>query len=137
MNIRFWMALAVAQGAFSLSAAIVPGELAPDLVVQDTSGTAARLSTYRQKKHVALLAVPPGRAVEADWPDTNRRLAALDTVVLFLATDTETSRKFLEDVSTATILIDRDGAVRRLLSGRILTGADLERFVDLWQSGKT
>lgn len=137
MNIRFWMALSVAYGAFSLDAAIVPGEPAPDLVVRDVSGSVVRLSAYRQKKYVALLAVPPGRAAGVDWPDTIRRLAALDTTVLFLVTDAEKSREFLENVSTATVLLDRTGVVRRVLAGRVLTGADLEHFVEQWQSGKT
>jgi hypothetical protein len=137
MNVRFWMALAVTYGAFSLDAAIVPGEPAPDLVVRDVSGNSVRLSAYRQKKHVALLTVPPGRAAGVDWPDTNRRLAALDTAVLFLVTDTEESREFLDNVSIATLLLDRAGVVRRVLTGRVLTGVDLAHFVELWQSGKT
>jgi cytochrome c553 len=123
MNIRFLMGVAAVCCAFALEAPMVPGEPAPDVVVRDASGTAVRLSTYRQKKHVALLAVPPGRAA-ADWADTERRLAALDTVALF------------ESGPAATVLIDPAGVVRRILTGRVLSGAELGHFVELWQSGK-
>jgi len=125
MNIRFSCATAAVCLAFSLHAAMVPGEPAPDLVVRDASGTAVRLSDYRQKKHIALLTAQPDRIAGANWQDTIHRLAALDTVVLF------------HNGPAATMLIDRAGIVRRMLAGRVLSGADLEEFVWVWQSGKT
>ena len=137
MKVRCWMALAAASCALSPGAAIAPGDPAPDLVVRDASGAAVRLSAYREKKHVALLAIPSGHAAAADWQDTGKRLAALDTVLLFLTNDSEASRKFLGDSASATLLIDRAGIVRRRLDGRVLSGAELEQFVDLWVSGKT
>ncbi|SPE40531.1 exported hypothetical protein [Candidatus Sulfopaludibacter sp. SbA3] len=124
MNIRFWLAAAAACCAFSLDAALVPGEPAPDLVVRDVAGTTVRLSAYRQKKHIALLVAPPDRLPTADWAGTERRLAALDTVVLF------------NDGPAATLLIDQTGVVRRVLTGSVLTGTGLTDFVELWQSGK-
>ena len=124
MSLRFSAAVAVTCCAIPLHAAMVPGEPAPDRLARDASGTAVKLSAYRQKKHIALLSVTPDRAAAADWTDTNRRLAALETVLLF------------DDGPAATVLIDDKGIVRRILTGRVLTGPELENFVELWQSGK-
>ena len=136
MNIRFWMALAAAHGSFSLGAAVLPGDPAPDLAARDSSGTTVTLSAYRQNKCVALLAIEPNHAADADWPGTNRRLAALGTIALFVSTDTPAGKRLFENASAGTLLIDRSGVVRRLVKGRVLTGTDLVDFVELWQSGK-
>jgi hypothetical protein len=124
MGVRYCVAAALVCCAFSLNAAMVPGEPPPDLVVRDASGSTVRLSAYRQKKHIALLAVSAERIAATNWTDTNRRLAPLDTVLLF------------NEGPAATVLIDQKGIVRRVLGGRVLTGAELESFVELWQSGK-
>ena len=124
MRVRFSFALVIAVCVLPLKAATVPGEPAPDRLVRDTSGTTVKLSAYRQKKHIALLALSPDRVAAADWADTVRRFATLDTVVLF------------DDGPASTVLIDDKGVVRRVESGRVLTGAELAAFVELWQSGK-
>ena len=96
-----------------------------------------RLSVYRQRKHVIVLAQAPGSALTgAVLDDTCRRLDALNSVVLFLTSDPEASRELVENVPAATLLIDPGGVVRRVLPGRALTGSDLAEFVRLWQSGK-
>ena len=121
MNVRFFAAAGLCM--VCLAADLSPGDPAPDLVVRDSSGASVKLSAYRQKKLVALLSMPAAPAA-ADWADPTRRLAAMNTVALF------------EVGPAATALIDRTGVVRRVLAGRALAGAELERFVDLWQSGK-
>jgi hypothetical protein len=117
--------------------AVKPGEPAPDITARDGRGAEVRLSTYRQKSHIALLAQAAGAApAQAVWDDTCRRLAALDTVVLWLPGDGEPSRKLRDGAPAATFLIDRNGVVRRVLPGRLLTGPDLAGFVELWLTGK-
>src|SRR5579863_9568898 len=120
MNVRFGVGLTVGCCAFALWAATVPGEPAPDIAVRDADGASVKLSAYRQKKHVALLT----GSSPADWADTRRRLAALDTVLLF------------EDGAAGTMLIDKSGIVRRVVNGRVLSGSELAQFVEVWQSGK-
>lgn len=133
----WWIWFAAAACALPLAWALQPGAAAPDLALRDRSGNEVRLSAYRQKKHLALLVPAPGIALAtAILDDSSRRLAALDTVVLLLAGDTEASRKLLENAPSATVLIDSEGVVRRVLLGRVLTGSDLAEFVGRWQSGK-
>jgi hypothetical protein len=138
MKLRnWWIGLTVASCALPQAWAIKTGDAAPDLAVRDRWGAEVRLSAYRQKSHVALLAHAPGAALAAAvLDDTCRRLAALDSVVLFLPGDAEASRILPESASFATLLIDSEGVVRRVLPGRILTGPDLADFVKLWLSGK-
>ncbi len=134
----WWIWFAAANCALPLAWAVKPGEAAPDLAVRDRHGVEVRLSAYRQRKHVVLLAQAPGAALStAILDDTCRQLAALDSAVLFLPRDTEANRKFIESAASATVLIDSGGMVRRVLPGRVLTGSDLAGFVRLWQSGKT
>lgn len=133
-----WIWFVAVNCALSLAWAVKPGEPAPDLVARDRGGAQVRISSYRQKKHVVLLAhasdAAPAMAVS---DETCRHLAALDSVVLFLPGDSEAARKFLDNAPSATVLIDSGGVVRRVLPGRVLTGSDLAGFVGLWQSGKT
>jgi hypothetical protein len=117
-------AAAFAGFCFSLGAAVLPGDAVPDLKVKDASGVPVRLSAYRGMKYVVLVAIPPGRSTPAVETDTIRRLAAMDTVLLF------------SEGPAATLLVDRDGVARRVAEGRVLAGRELERFVYLWRSGK-
>lgn len=138
MDIRkWWVAFVVSNCALPLAWAVKPGEVAPDLTLRDCSGAEVRLSAYRHKRHAAILAQPPGAAMAAAvLDDTCRGLDALGFAVLFLASDAEENRKFLENTPTASLLVDPDGVVRRVLPGRVLAGADLSAFVRQWQSGK-
>jgi cytochrome c553 len=127
MHIRkWWLAFAAASCALPADWAVKPGEAAPDLAVRDCSGAETRLSAFRQKKPVALLAQAPPVSVLGD---TCRQLDALGFAVL-LSSDAAAAR-------AATLLIDAGGTVRRVLPGKVLTGAELAAFVRLWQSGKT
>jgi hypothetical protein len=133
----WWIWFAAATCALPLAWAMKPGEAAPNLTLRDRNGVEVRLSAYRQKKHVVVLAQTARAALTgAVLDDTCRRLAALDAVVLFLTGDTEENREFLENAPSATVLVDSGGVVRRVRSGRTLTGPDLAEFVRLWQSGK-
>ena len=123
MLVRFLLLVAAACCPLFPQSALVPGEPAPDRALRDVSGNPVRLSDWAGKKHVALLAQPSKTA--AGWTDTVRRLAALDTVLLF------------DSGPAATVLVDRAGIVRRVMAGRTLSGADLEEFVATWQAGKT
>jgi len=123
MRFRF-CAAAVFALALPLGAALIPGEPAPDLVVRDSAGTAVKLSAWQDKKQIALLS-PAASQTAADWAATSRLLAPLDTIVLFA------------DGPAATVLIDRTGIVRRVIEGRALMGAELAKFVELWQDGKS
>jgi cytochrome c553 len=138
MKVRsLWIAFAVAHCALPLSWAVKPGETPPDLALRDRSGSEVRLSAYLHKKHVAVLARAPERPLPAAvLDDTCRRLDALNTVVLFLASDATENRRFLDNAPSATLFIDTDGVVRRVLPGQVLTGPELAAFVKLWQSGK-
>ena len=133
-----WIGFTAVICALPLAWAEKPGEAVADLVLRDPSGAQVKLSTYRQQKNVALLALAPGATLApAVVEDACRRLASLDTVVLFLASDGKANRQLLENASSATLLIDSDGVLRRMLPGRVLTGADLAGFVKLWLTGRT
>jgi len=138
MKIRnLWIAFGVAHFALPLAWAVKPGEEAPDLAMRDCSGSEVRLSAYLHKKYVAVLARAPETTLPAALlDDTSRRIEALNTVLLFLASDAPESRRFLENTPSATLFIDTGGVVRRVLSGQVLTGPELAAFVKLWQSGK-
>jgi len=139
MKSRSWPTVfAVVSCALPLGWAVKPGDVAPDLALRDRSGTEVRLSAFRQKKLVAVLAQTPGTPLSASvLNDTCLRLDSLGSVVLFLASDTDANRKFLENAPVATLLIDPGGVVRRVLVGRVLTGPDLFEFVKFWQLGRT
>jgi hypothetical protein len=138
MKIRqLWIGFFLTDCTLLLAWAARPGEPAPDLALRDCRGVEVRLSAYRQKKQVAVLVQAPGASqVPEVLDETCRRLEALDTVVLFMASDADANREFLENVSAATVLIDSGGVVRRVLPGRTLTGPDLANFVKLWLNGK-
>ena len=138
MNIRKWWAgFFMANCSLLPAFAARPGDPAPDLVLRDRFGVEVRLSAYLHKKHVVVLAHAPGaEQAPAVLDDTGRRLNALDTALLFLADDADVNRKLLDNVSSATVLIDSSGVVRRVLPGRTLTGPDLGHFVKLWLTGK-
>jgi hypothetical protein len=134
----WWIGFAAANCALPLAWAVKPGEPAPDLALRDCRGAEVRLSDYRRKKHAVVLAQAPGVAPATGVDDDAcRRLAALDSVALFLPGDAEAKRDFLGSARSATLLIDSEGVVRRALPGRVLTGPDLAGFVELWLSGKT
>jgi cytochrome c553 len=139
MNVRIAvLGLAVANVVLPLAWAAKLGETAPDLTLKNSSGAQVELSAYRLKRHAVLLAQPSGvRLNAAKIDETCRRLAALDTVVLFLVSDTEAGRRFLDRATSATVLIDDRGTVRQILPGRVLMGPELVSFVETWQSGKT
>jgi len=134
MYIRiFWAALALAQCAPPLAWAVKLGDTVPDVALRDCSGAGVRLSAYHPKKLAVILAQPPGaKLAPALLADACRDLAPLNTLVFVLAGDTLPGTD-----PPATMLVDPDGVVRRLLSGQALTGPDLVRFVKLWQFGKT
>ena len=137
MNFRVSLiGFALANAVLPLAWAARPGEPAPNLALRDSSGTPVRLSDYRHKKHVAVLAQPSKAKLNAAANDDIRRLAMLESVALFLASDTEAGRNFLDQAPSATILIDDQGTVRRVLTGRVLTGPELVDFVEIWHSGR-
>jgi len=111
-----WGLLALACGVAASEWPAKLGEPAPDVALRDRAGTEVRLSDYRHKKQVVLLA---GRGPMAT-------AAIEDTVVLFLA-----------GADPATILVDSSGIIRRVHSGQALTGAALADFVESWQWGRT
>jgi peroxiredoxin len=135
---RPWLGFFLANSSLMLAGALRLGEPAPDLVFQDCRGAEARLAAYLHKKNVVVLAhAPGGKPVPAVLDDTCRQLDTLDAAVVLLENNDEASRKLLDNSSPATVLIDSNGVVRRILPGQTLTGAGLARFVQLWLSGQS
>ena len=134
---NLWIVFAAANCALTVAWAVKPGDPAPDLAFRNCRGAEARLSEYRHKKHAVLLATARGSPLgETAIDDACRRIGELESVVLLVGSDAEANRRFLEGASSATVLIDPDGVVRRLLPGRVLTGSELAEFVRLWTEGK-
>jgi cytochrome c553 len=138
MRLLGWRAgLALALSVLRPAGAVTPGQAAPDLTLRDCRGAEVRLSGYRHKNPVVVLAPAPGGApAAAALEEACRRLAALDTVALVLAPGAEGRPALLGEAQSATVLVDSTGVVRRVLPGRVLTGADLVGFADVWLAGK-
>ena len=135
---QLWLGFFLANSGLMLAGALRLGEPAPDLALRDCQGAEVQLTAYLHKKNVAVLAhVPGAKPAMAILDETCRKLDALSTAVLFLETAGEANRKFLDNSSAATVLIDSNGAVRRILPGETLTGADLARFAQLWLTGQS
>jgi mono/diheme cytochrome c family protein len=135
---RWYVAVTIAAGLVAIAYAVEPGDPVGDVVVRDRSGAQVQLFAYRQKKMVALLVERPDATLSREaLDDAGRRLAPLGCVVARLDSDSAGSRALLGRTAAATILIDRDGVVRRILAGRALAGAELAGFAELWLTGKT
>lgn len=115
------------------------GAPAPDWAVETAAGKPASLSRHlRQLKLDAVLLVP--RAGEAiPRPDVERaqkRLAQRDADLLVVPPNPAAGRPGLDSIAPATLLVDSGGIVRRIEPGRLLTGKELEEFVDQWRLGR-
>jgi len=123
----WWIGLAVLNSVVAQVTEIQLGKPAPELAAKDWREVEVRLSDYRQKKIVVVMAPGRGNLVTVEErEDARRRLEALDVVALFLA----------GEAKAATVLIDSGGVVRRVHAGRALAGDELAEFVSLWRQGK-
>jgi hypothetical protein len=125
MKLRNTWLLLAAGCALPLNWTVRPGEPAPDLLLQNHTGAEVRLSAYRNKKQVAVLALAPGAVLSpAVLEDSLRRITALDAALLLASGPPSTS------------LIDTNGVVRRVRPGQTLTGPELAAFVTAWRRGR-
>lgn len=115
------------------------GAPAPDWRVETADGKPASLSSYlRQQKRDAVLLVP--RAGEAiprqDFERVRKKLAERDADLLAVAHNPPARSPGLDSIAPATLLVGSDGIIRRIETGRLLNGRDLEDFLDQWRLGR-
>jgi hypothetical protein len=139
---RGWLTLPLAWVGLIVAAVGPPlrlGAPAPDWTVETASGKPASLQRFvRQQKRDTVLLVP--RAGEAiprqDIERTRKKLAERDADLLVAPSRSDAERPGLDSAAPATLLIDSGGIVRRIETGRILNGKDLEEFLDQWRFGR-
>lgn len=115
------------------------GAPAPDWAVETADGRPGSLPSFvRQHKRDAVLLVP--RAGEAiprqDIERARKKLAERDADLLAAPSRPDAERPGFDPTSPATLLVDSGGIVRRIETGRILNGKDLEDFLDQWRLGR-
>lgn len=130
-----WVALTLGYAGSPLRL----GAPAPDWTVESAAGKQASLSRHlREHKRDAALLVPrPGQAIpKTDLETAAKRLRERNADLLVVPPQPGPDRPGLEPVAPATLLVDSGGVVRRIEPGRLLTGKDLEEFIDQWRLGR-
>lgn len=134
---------AVFVGLVWLPAAAAPplrlGAPAPDWRVETAAGERESLLRHlsRHKRDALLLAPLPGEAIpKADLGRAANVLAQHGADLLFVPSQPAPGRPGPEPPAPATVLVDSGGVVRRIEPGRLLSGKDLEDFVQQWRLGR-
>lgn len=122
-------ALAAMQPAVRL------GAPAPEWTVETAGGQQVQLGDYlRQHRREAVVLAPrPGESIpRARLEEDAKRLAGREAELLVLPPD----QPAIGLERPAALLVDAGGAVRRIETGRLLAGRELEEFLDQWRLGR-
>ncbi|MGC8759895.1 MAG: c-type cytochrome [Bryobacteraceae bacterium] len=132
-NVILAGAAAALLGAMQLPLRL--GAPAPDWRIETVEGVKTSLREFQRqhRREAVLLAFREGERIpRAELEQAARRLAEREADLLVLRP--ESSQGSVE--TPAALLVDSGGVVRRLEAGRLLTGNELEAFVDEWRLGR-
>lgn len=119
----------------SMQAPVRLGAPAPEWVVEAAGGERVKLGDYlRQHRREAVVLAPrPGEPMpRARLEEDAKRLAGREAELLVLPPE----QPAIGLERPAALLVDAGGAVRRIETGRLLAGRELEEFLDQWRLGR-
>jgi hypothetical protein len=119
----------------ALQTSVRLGAPAPDWTVEDAAGRRTQLSQHlRERKREAVVLAPrQGEAPPRPAPEqAEKRLAQREADLLVLPPDAGAAG--LE--RPGVVLVDAGGVVRRIETGKLPDGGELEQFLDQWRLGR-